>query len=75
MRSYPHMCRDEHIEIGHADSGDDERCPLCRAKDHIEVLKEAIAWVRTVHPRKDRHGNCEFVIAQCEWDRLVEASK
>jgi len=28
--SYAHMCRDEHIEIGHNDS-EHELCPLCRA--------------------------------------------
>lgn len=25
---YPHMCRDEHIEIGHSDS-ESELCPMC----------------------------------------------
>lgn len=38
MASYPHMCRDQHIEIGHADSSDDERCPLCRALDGLEQI-------------------------------------
>jgi hypothetical protein len=27
--TYPHMCRDGHPEIGHADS-EHEQCPLCR---------------------------------------------
>lgn len=31
-RSYPHMCRMDHVEIGHRDSSE-ERCPLCRAID------------------------------------------
>ena len=45
MRSYPHMCRDEHIEIGHADSGDHERCPLCRANDRIAAYDFiALEW-------------------------------
>lgn len=26
--SYPHMCRDEHVEIGHSDS-ESEMCPMC----------------------------------------------
>lgn len=41
--TYPHMCRMDHIEIGHADSGDDERCPLCRAIDDADAweLKNA----------------------------------
>jgi len=39
-RQYPHMCRDQHIEIGHRDSGDDERCPLCRALDGLERIAQ-----------------------------------
>lgn len=38
--SYPHMCRDQHIQIGHNDSGDDERCPLCRALDGLEQIAQ-----------------------------------
>jgi len=29
MNSYPHMCRDGHVEIGHSDS-EHEMCPMCR---------------------------------------------
>ena len=36
--SHAHMCRDQHIQIGHNDSGDDERCPLCRALDGLEQI-------------------------------------
>lgn len=36
--SYAHMCRDQHIQIGHSDSGGDERCPLCRALDALEQI-------------------------------------
>ena len=38
MKSYPHMCRDEHVEIGHADNSG-ELCPLCRANGRIESLE------------------------------------
>lgn len=34
-RTYAHMCRMDHIEIGHNDSGDDERCPVCRVMDAL----------------------------------------
>lgn len=39
---YPHMCRDEHVEIGHADS-EHERCPMCRLRDalyHINSIND-----------------------------------
>jgi hypothetical protein len=38
LEHYAHMCRDEHIQIGHNDS-EHERCPLCRAKDELESLR------------------------------------
>jgi hypothetical protein len=44
--SYPHMCRDEHEQIGHSDS-ENERCPLCRAKDEIAALKRGSTIVIT----------------------------
>lgn len=40
MNTYPHMCRDEHEEIGHRD-GEHEMCPLCRANARIAELEEA----------------------------------
>lgn len=40
MRSYPHMCRMDHVEIGHSMSDEDERCPLCRALDEGGRLRE-----------------------------------
>lgn len=40
MTNYSHMCRDQHIEIGHNDSGEDERCPLCRAIDALEQIAQ-----------------------------------
>lgn len=47
MRSYPHMCRDDHVEIGHFDS-EYEQCPVCRATARAEQLRlelEKIAWL------------------------------
>lgn len=38
---YAHMCRDEHIEIGHNDS-EHEQCPLCREKAKADVIEEAL---------------------------------
>lgn len=42
MRQYPHMCRDEHQEIGHSDS-EHERCPLCRAIDRASEAERVCA--------------------------------
>jgi predicted RNase H-like nuclease (RuvC/YqgF family) len=38
----PHMCRMDHQEIRHEESGDDERCPVCIANDEIYRLRERI---------------------------------
>jgi hypothetical protein len=38
--TYAHMCRDQHVQIGHDDSGNDERCPLCRAIDALEQITQ-----------------------------------
>lgn len=35
--SYPHMCRDDHIQIGHKDS-EHEMCPLCRTIAFLRIL-------------------------------------
>jgi hypothetical protein len=37
MHSYPHMCRMDHVEIGHKDS-EHEQCPLCRTIAFLEIL-------------------------------------
>lgn len=39
----PHMCRDGHSEIRHADSGDDERCPVCQERDRAEAALAEVA--------------------------------
>jgi hypothetical protein len=40
--SYPHMCRDDHQQIGHSDS-ENERCPVCIERDRAdwEEMKSA----------------------------------
>jgi hypothetical protein len=43
--AYPHMCRMDHVEIGHADNTS-ERCPLCRALDSQRVLLAALKAAR-----------------------------
>lgn len=35
----PHMCRDDHPEIRHAVSDDDERCPVCRERDRASAAE------------------------------------
>lgn len=34
---YAHMCRDDHVQIGHNDSTH-ERCPMCRLRDTLDHL-------------------------------------
>lgn len=46
MNTYPHMCRMDHTEIGHADSGDDERCPLCQVMAERDQLRADMADAR-----------------------------
>lgn len=40
-KRYPHMCRDEHQQIGHADSSH-EMCPLCRANSQLSTLQQDV---------------------------------
>jgi hypothetical protein len=42
----PHMCRDEHTEIRHGLSDDDERCPVCRERDRAEAAEAETARLR-----------------------------
>lgn len=37
MRTYPHMCRDGHVEIGFSDSTS-EACPLCAVLAALQDL-------------------------------------
>jgi hypothetical protein len=39
------MCRDGHPEIGHSDSGEDERCPLCQERDRADYYRRALEKV------------------------------
>lgn len=36
---YPHMCCDDHLQIGHSDSSS-EMCPLCRALDALQLVDD-----------------------------------
>ena len=47
MKSYPHVCRDEHVEIGHADNSS-ELCPLCRANGRIKSLEGQLAQANAI---------------------------
>lgn len=40
--TYGHMCRDDHVQIGHRDS-EHERCPLCRTINALYAAREYIA--------------------------------
>jgi hypothetical protein len=43
--TYAHMCRDEHVQIGHNDS-EHEMCPLCQAKAEVGRLHDLLREVR-----------------------------
>lgn len=58
MKSYPHMCRTDHVEIGHSDS-EHERCPLCRmtserdeAIDLLLQVRQAVVDANVLQQRK-----------------------
>lgn len=69
MNAYPHMCRNEHQEIGHADS-EHEMCPLCRANAATEAAQEALeqilAWAEA-YPIE--------VFPEPDWKRSAEVLK
>lgn len=56
MNTYPHMCRDGHVQIGHSDS-ENEMCPLCVALAQVRAAE----WqpIETAHrlPRPRREGS------------------
>jgi len=61
--SYPHMCRDEHQEIGHSDQKDDELCPLCRERhEKDEAYRQRnylVAALARLYPSGIRETNIE----------------
>lgn len=61
-KQYPHMCRDGHVEIGHADS-ENERCPLCRVLDAANEMEQALADII------EHVNNCdERMLLKCDID-------
>lgn len=42
MNEYPHMCRDEHVEIGFREEAPDgdERCPICYLRDWLTTIAD-----------------------------------
>lgn len=49
MRSYPHMCRDGHAEIGHAENSGD--CPMCDRIAALEAhVRRSIACIESLQP-------------------------
>lgn len=57
VSNYPHMCRDDHDEIGY--SGDSERCPVCRMRDELEAENARLTAVNdmlwAVNETKERN--------------------
>jgi hypothetical protein len=64
----PHMCRDNHPVIRHADSGDDERCPVCRERDRADAaVEDRDACVMALEAKVAAlapHGTCA-----CSYDK------
>jgi hypothetical protein len=42
--TYAHMCRDDHVQIGHNDSTE-ERCPVCRERDRADAAEDKLKEV------------------------------
>lgn len=64
--TYPHMCRSDHIQIGHDDS-EHELCPLCRVIGALErVVHDVHEYerVNNLHPNPGR--------TEC-WDSVANA--
>jgi hypothetical protein len=53
--SYPHMCRDEHPQIGHSDS-EHEMCPLCRAIAERNGLAALVLTLNALACYDKRHS-------------------
>ena len=66
--AYPHMCRDDHPEIGHRDSSE-ELCPLCRVLNALEHVTELLVdtW------RTPMQNDAERQLAIIEARRLLKA--
>ncbi len=56
MTDFTHICRDDHIEIGHRDSSN-EMCPLCRAISALQYVLDDDGLV----PRAS--SECRAVVA------------
>jgi hypothetical protein len=71
MNNYPHMCRDGHVEIGHADNSF-EMCPLCRETSRVEALEKAVMTLfmshclNTGHNENQRCPICVHAMAALE---------
>lgn len=64
----PHFCQNEHAPIRHWDS-ENERCPLCRARDALNAIDEL--WYedagKHARPSLKAHGKMIEVISRY-WD-------
>lgn len=67
----PHMCRDDHPEIRHAVSGDDERCPVCRERDRADAAEaQTDAVLRLLEPSGPRPCDC----TRCDCGNVGDAA-
>jgi hypothetical protein len=74
-KSYPHMCRDEHDEIGFRNS-EIELCPVCEAKNRADALRAENERLRLALKRViENRGERDKVLIIAESALLVESTR
>lgn len=74
MAEYPHMCRMDHIEIGHHDNGY-EQCPMCRVIAALEFTTEVLESYSFSRGHDPRKATPESVIGQAKHALSTVSSK
>lgn len=70
-KSLPHMCRDEHAEIRHAVSDDDERCPVCRERDDRLAAEAELARLTAALERIATIDTSNGVLLAADKSKLI----
>lgn len=59
---FPHMCRDDHPDIGH--DTDEERCPVCIERDRADAAEARVRELEQIHrDEMDLHDEMEAKLA------------
>lgn len=72
MFTYPHMCRDGHVEIGHGDS-EHELCPLCQLLAEVARLQQERDAAQIAMSYCSNQAHLEWTLAHLEWTRAEKA--